>query len=416
MSQSASSTPTKRILILSALDIWSMRGNAGAPSLFRTLTALSNRYTLTFITGHAQTPSGQDEKLNGVRVIRFGIPWLQSMFEPHHAFSNIGKIVFPIWWLIFQLWAYRLVSREIRRSDFDALYAYEILAVPVMARLARRHHIPFIVRFQGTVLAPLLSKPLSRVTHFHHYCAFRTRADMIIMTNDGTQGDRVLRSLRNTSPRQFFWMNGVDRYPDSPPSDITALKKRLGISERDIFILAISRLKRWKRIDRCIEAIMRLDDPRVHLAIIGDGPERASLEAFARRGCASPRIHIHFVGSMPHDALGAYYQAADIFISCYSLSNVGNPLLEAMRMTKPILTLDNGGTAQVITHEKTGLLAPEGDPAALCAMLKRLVNDAPLRRQLGEAAQIYADTHFDTWHQRMDREYAAITELLNQRP
>ncbi len=74
-------------------------------------------------------------------------------------------------------------------------YGYEIFGVPVAFRLAKRYKRPVVSRFQGTILAPKIGKRLWKIRFWEHIKAFRTPADIIVMANDGTQGDKVLEIL-----------------------------------------------------------------------------------------------------------------------------------------------------------------------------------------------------------------------------
>lgn len=66
-----------------------------------------------------------------------------------------------------------------------------------------------------------------------------------------------------------------------------------------------------------------------------------------------------FTGKISHELVYDYLQRADVFISLYSASNLGNPLFEAMRCGKAIITVDTGTTGSVIKNEANGILLPE---------------------------------------------------------
>lgn len=396
------------LIILSALDVWSMPNKSGAPSLHRTITSLAKDYDVTFITCNRNKKSLNND-LFGVSVIRFGLPWLQQLFHPDHPLRIIGTILYPFWWLYFQLHAGVLILQTLRKKPPVAMYAYEITAVPIMKFLSALKGLPLIARFQGTVLFPLLNNPLSYITHFHHYLALKTRADIVIMTNDGTRGNQVLKKLNNQSRQILFWMNGVDKPPTISPNKTNQLKNRLGILSAHIVLLSVSRLKQWKRVDRIIDALHQLNNDKVHLVIVGDGPEKKYLKERAHKHTLGDRVH--FCGNIPHEYLAEYYALADIFLSCYSLSNIGNPLLEAMRAGKPIITIDNGDTAQLIIDKKNGLLLPEGDISLISNSINTLITDTELSARLGHAAQKYAQKNFITWEQRMEKERQVINNL-----
>ena len=61
---------------------------------------------------------------------------------------------------------------------------------------------------------------------------------------------------------------------------------------------------------------------------------------------------------MENSRIKNYFAVTDFFFSMYDLSNVGNPLLEAIRMNKIIFTLDNGDTTNWIKNEENGFIFP----------------------------------------------------------
>ena len=82
------------------------------------------------------------------------------------------------------------------------------------------------------------------------------------------------------------------------------------------------------------------------MIIKGDGPERKILEQLSNK--LGIKQYIRFEGASPHNEVPKYFATADIFLSFYDWSNVGNPLLEAMMGGKCIVTLNNGDTGRFI--------------------------------------------------------------------
>ncbi|MGE0685238.1 MAG: glycosyltransferase, partial [Dehalococcoidia bacterium] len=102
------------------------------------------------------------------------------------------------------------------------------------------------------------------------------------------------------------------------------------------------------------------------------------------------------------------------FLSLNELSNVGNPLLEAMRTGRCIVTLDEGDTRDLIRDDETGVLLPSGDPTTVANALASLAVDPPRRTRLGEAARQSAEANFWSWQQRIDAEVDALEQLVAQ--
>ena len=180
----------------------------------------------------------------------------------------------------------------------------------------------------------------------------------------------------------------------------------------DFVLVTSSRLARWKRIDRAIDALalLRLKGVHARLLVVGDGEERANLERQASDRLV--RDCVTFVGGVAQSEVQRYLWAADVFLSTNELSNVGNPLLEAMLASRCIVTLDEGDTRNLIRDGDTGVLLSTGDPMAIAAALASLHSDPERRRRLAEGALALAKREFWSWDQRLDAEVEAVKALV----
>lgn len=411
-----------RILMVSALEVWALSGQGGAPSLYKTLEGLSRRgHEVDFVTSriganhHHGAPPQQPPSIPGVRFHLFDLPSLAEMrlAMPSPVLYVDQKLRFAA---LFPLLAGRLAKRLDRQQRFDLLYGYEVHGVLALRQLERRGR-PLVTRFQGTVMHPYLDDRVAVARRYEEVLALKTRADLTIMTDDGTQGDEVLQRLNPASAGKVrFWRNGLDLDRSRAPSaeEAAAARTSLGLANDELVLVTAVRLARWKRIDRAIDAVAALKGQNVdaRLLIVGDGEERANLEQQARSLGVTDRVV--FVGGVPQEAVQQYLWAADIFLSLNELSNVGNPLLEAMRTGRCIVTLDEGDTRDLIRDDETGVLLPSGDPTTVANALASLALDPPRRTRLGEAARQFAEANFWSWQQRIDAEVDALEQLVAQ--
>jgi len=146
---------------------------------------------------------------------------------------------------------------------------------------------------------------------------------------------------------------------------------------------SVGRLSREKNYGLLLEAFARMTLPEARLLLVGDGPERGTLEALAGELGIAERVM--FAGRQT-DPL-PYYRQMDVF--CLSSDTEGTPmtLLEAGACGVPAVVTDVGGNAEVVQDGVTGLVVPKGDAGALAAALERLCGDAALRVQTGTAAR-----------------------------
>jgi glycosyltransferase involved in cell wall biosynthesis len=430
------------LLLICALDVWSLDSGAGAPTLERTLRAYgeaghrvdavlpdigANHFyrgrnardeapearpsipNVTFHTFHM--PSLRDVPLP---MLRDGLPPAIEKIDQKLRFAA----AFP--WL-----AAKRAEGILRTSDapFDVIYAYEAHAV-LAARLLRRrgYRLPLIARYQGTVMHPALSDRMLYVRRFEEALALKTPADLYIMTDDGTQGDDVLARLNPASKgRVKFWRNGLEleRLHPLSPQERADARRGIGIGESEFVMLTASRLASWKRVDRAIRALPKVRTwvPQATLLVVGDGEERARLESLARQLGVS--AHVRFAGAVPQRDVMRYMHAADVFLAVADLSNVGNPLLEAMACGMCIVAVNAGDTRDLIADGRTGRLIDSSNRSGvvktledrMAELLVTLANDGPLRTRLAAGAAMHASEHFWTWDQRMAAEVAAVASL-----
>jgi len=397
------------ILIISALDMWSMGEKKGAPSLYLTLKAYADKgHKVYFLTSH-NGRQALDMGYKNINIRRFSVPVPARLL-------NIRKLSFVFksaWWLFFQTIAHRKGDRIAREDKIDLFYGYEVFGVPVASRLARKYKKPLVSRFQGTVLAPWMEKPFWKLKWWHHIKAMKTPADLCIMTDDGTGGNEVLKALDVDMSRVKFWMNGVNRTGNLKDSDRETFRQGLGIPQNKKILICVNRLQTWKRVDRIIHAMANVTEKEknVVLLIIGDGEERKNLENMTEN--LDLKDHVWFMGSIPCNYLDRYYAIADIFVQTNDLSNVSNPLLEAMRAGKCIVTVDTGDTARIIKNYETGICLNMQDiPKIPDKILELLANDG-LRHTLGRNAGQFAENNFWTWEERMKEEVRTVETLRN---
>ncbi len=409
-----------RILMVSALDVWSLAGQGGAPSLFKTLEGLSRHgHAVDFVSPsiganhHAGAAVLAPPSLSGIRFHRFRLASLHDLPVPiPERIARVDqKLRFA---LLFPPLAARRAKRLLRRGAYDLLYGYEVHGVLAQRLVRRWAMLPLVTRFQGTVIHPHLGRPLGLLRRYEEVLALRTAADLYVMTNDGTRGAEVLRRLNPASAGKVrFWRNGLDLSSTRPPAgdEAAAARRSLRLRDDELVLVTAARLARWKRIDRAIDAVaaLRHAGTGARLLVVGDGEERPALEAQARRLSLSDAVR--FVGAVPQTEVVRYLWAADVFLSLNELSNLGNPLLEAMQAGRCILTLDEGDTRSLIQDDVTGVLLASGEPAAIRDAIEALARDRQRRDRLGAAARAVAEREFWSWEQRIDAEVDALEAL-----
>lgn len=203
------------------------------------------------------------------------------------------------------------------------------------------------------------------------------------------------------------WGRGVDGDRFAPHKRSEVIRDQLlgGPGRGGVLLLSVGRLSHEKRVDVLLDAFRRLREraPDARLAVVGDGPARAELEAAAPQG-------VRFLGELRGDPLARVYASADVFCFPSTTDTFGQVTLEAAASGLPVVATSAGGAAELVRHGVTGLLVEPGDPAALAEALLDLVDDGRTRLALGRRGLAAARHH--SWarsHDELLAGYAAAT-------
>jgi glycosyltransferase involved in cell wall biosynthesis len=157
-------------------------------------------------------------------------------------------------------------------------------------------------------------------------------------------------------------------------------------------LLFVGRLTRQKGVDLLLHTLALLP-PTLALDIVGDGVERAALEALARSLGLEARVTWH--GAHPGDALPAFYRAAVALVVPSADEGLGLVAVEAQLCETPVVAFASGGLIDVVEHGVTGLLVEHREAAALAAAVAALLARDDRGASLGRAGRERALSTFD---------------------
>jgi glycosyltransferase involved in cell wall biosynthesis len=156
-------------------------------------------------------------------------------------------------------------------------------------------------------------------------------------------------------------------------------------------LIAVGRLKAPKDFLTLVRALAALPGGSFEALIVGDGPDRAQVEAEIERLGLEGSVRLTGERSDVPELLAD----ADIFVLSSRSEGLPVSVLEAMAAELPVVASAVGGLAELVDDGGTGILVPAGDEQALAQALGRLVEDAELRRKLGAAGRARAEERFD---------------------
>lgn len=192
-------------------------------------------------------------------------------------------------------------------------------------------------------------------------------------------------------------LNAIELSRWNPTLDPAVGRASLGVPEGVPLIVSVARVFPAKGHHESLQALGRVkrEFGDVRLAIVGtDFPEGSGetrrLQEHARElGVAE---NVIFTGQ--RSDIASLLAACDVFALPSFAEPFGLVFAEAMAMKRPVVALTDGGTPEVVEHEKCGLLSPPGDIDALSANLVRLLRDPALRQRFGEYGRQRVVAHF----------------------
>jgi glycosyltransferase involved in cell wall biosynthesis len=197
---------------------------------------------------------------------------------------------------------------------------------------------------------------------------------------------------------------GVDTHLFHPGRRSAVLRQQWGIEPQQPVVIYVGRLAPEKNLPVVLQAFsaMKAVRPDARLVLVGDGPQRAALQA-ANPGCI-------FAGMRTGEDLAAHYASGDVFVFPSTTETFGNVTVEAMASGLAVIAYDYAAAAQHIDHGRNGLVA-EFDNAGECIRLAAsLINDQRRIAELGRRARDTAE-RIDWEHVHTGFE-AALMEVI----
>ncbi len=182
--------------------------------------------------------------------------------------------------------------------------------------------------------------------------------------------------------------NGVD-LSRFDMRDQAAARALLGISAGQFVIGSVGRLVPVKNYALLMRAVARLDG--VHLVLVGDGPERASLERLKRDLKLEGRVTLPGHRSDIAELIGGF----DVFALTSLNEGMSNTLLEAMAGGVAVVASDVGGNREIVRNGIDGMLFDSDDESALVGIFETLVRDRATKEKFGAAARRRVMDTFD---------------------
>jgi glycosyltransferase involved in cell wall biosynthesis len=283
------------------------------------------------------------------------------------------------------------IFNRLRKGRFDVVwvFGYSRLACLNAILAAKLLGIPVILRAESNLGDHARSR-LTLIAKKMLFALLRSSADCVLPI--GKRNQEYWRHYLGENFPAFLAPYAVDNdffrrkaIEAAPHREI--FRRELDLDPGRPVILFASKLQTRKRCIDLVEAFVRLApapgmDPPGYLLIVGDGEERASLEARVR---GSGLSSIRFLSFRNQTELPRFYDLCDIFVLPSYNETWGLIVNEVMNAGRPVIVTDQVGCQADLVHDGlNGFVYPAFDVDSLSQCLRRMIENPELRTTMGE--------------------------------
>ncbi len=218
-----------------------------------------------------------------------------------------------------------------------------------------------------------------------------TKAVRHVVTTGEALRQQVIQQTGADPARVTSVPTGIDPERFKPGNKREA-RLQLGLDPDTHYIGIVATLRSWKGHIYLLDAFAQINAPGWKLLIVGDGPQRESLQLHVAKLGLNDRI------TMPGNQrdVPPWLQAMDVFaLPSYANEGIPQVLLQAMLCGLPVVSTPVGSITEAVDDRRTGLIVEPHKTEPLRDALELLLNDAALRHSLGNAALAKGHACFD---------------------
>ena len=266
---------------------------------------------------------------------------------------------------------------------------------PRRATVSPEFGVPFVVTVHGLDVFNICSEPGTSGAHRRAKVSSEVyrRATSVICISRAVES--ILKNGMADPTSSCVIYNGADPSvfspEEAPPPDrvpsVLMVGNLLRIKGHETVFKAIAQLTARvtaKVTDKVTDKVTP-SFPSLRCTVIGEGPDRARLEAVAQSLGIADRVS--FLGRQDRQTVARAMRECTIFALPSRFEGLGCVYLEAMASAKPVIACEGQGIAEIIKHGQNGWLIPVDGVAEMADALCQLLGSAELRKQIGASAR-----------------------------
>ena len=363
-----------RILILNWRDVRHPRAGGADFRLQQVYSPLVQAGHKVVLYSCAFPGASRTASIDGIRVFRVGNDWTFSLV----CFLNLRKWVGE----------HRpdVVVEDLNKLPFYSPWVYK---GPLVVQM---HHLWRGSIFRETIwpIALLIWLAEKSVRWVYRGCVFS-------VVSPSTKDELVEMGLPDKSIEVIY--NGADLKAYHVVADV----------KRHV-LLWVGRIQRYKGPIQACQVLGLLQDsfPKLELVIVGDGPYRSKVEAYA----AARGLRVRFTGFIPKQEKIAWFQRAAVHLQTSLKEGWGLSVIEANACGCPVVANDTTGLCDSVVDGKTGLLYRYDDVADAAAKVQRILMDDSLCEQLMAAGLERAGAF--SWNRNSEEMIALLKRTVEE--
>ena len=274
-------------------------------------------------------------------------------------------------------------------------------------------------KMQGTILYDAIKKGIesSEKNYILDHSAYSKLKsfDLVCMTNDGTYGDIVLKHYGIKPSAYLHIMNGIsegivqfaNKYSYEKPN------------KTNIKLVTVSRLVGWKRVYLGIELLNVLINIKGRedftFDIYGHGNEVEIIYLTKLIEKYKLQKYVTIKGQISHEKVASVMTDADFIVSLYKMTNVTNPLLEAMFLNVPIITLADSSLLSIVQNDenKNRYIFEEIDEDSVINQIAEFLVSCDIEQVRQKRLELNASVPHElmTWEKRINTEVKKLNSI-----
>ena len=351
--------------------------------------------TLSYLSGE-RLAEGRglvyEQNLDGMRVLRaYTAPALHKSF--------VRRVISFLSFMVTSVWAgLRAGSVDLVMGTSPPLF--QAVSAWFVALIRRR---PFLLEIRdlwpefaidiGVLTNPVLIKLSRWLEHFLY-----ARATHLLVNSPAYREYLIDKGV--AEEKITLIPNGVDPAMFDPEADGKALREKWGLDAKFVVTYA-GALGLANDIETILRTARHLRDASdIHFMLVGDGKERANLEALAERWQLS---NVTFLGMQPKSAIAEILAASDACVATLKdipmfRTTYPNKVFDYMAAGRPTILAIDGVIREVVESACGGVFVPPGDDQALADVVQSLAQEQSRVENMGQAARRYVVEHFNRRH------------------